>query len=294
MSATLTFSNDIDFADWQTYREAHRVLENECGIEAEDSFWLFDPAGSDLALFKGSVAEKGPCHDELLREIVEGRCTVLHSAGNFTNCPPEVRCTRAMVAAGLAYLRDAARVPEIWVNHGGTADIQNIGGELPVYQQGDDPTSTCYILDLLLEHGVKYFWHDRGSSNDFVLAAPGRPGAILSTERTRSGHTITCFRRYRGALERAPDAQTLGRQLTASNLSALVALRGTTIVYQHWCAHRDSSGRPFTAGRPVFPQDSLAALRRLARMRDTGLLRIPKLSTLLHELPSPAAVPITV
>ena len=284
MPATLAFSNDIDFADWPTYREAHHVLHNEFGIDAEDSFWLFDPAGSDMALFKGSVAEKGPRHDELLQDIADGRLTILHSAGNFTQCPPEVRCTRGMVAEGLAYLKTHATMPVVWVNHGGVADIQNIGGEQPVYQQGDDPLSPAYILDLLLDEGFKYFWHDRGSSNEFVLAAPGRPGSILSTEHTRSSHTITCFRRYRGALERAPDAQTLGRQLTPENLDALVSAQGTTIVYQHWCTHRDEAGRPFTAGRPVFPPASLDGLRRLADYRDRGLLRLPRLTTLLNEL----------
>jgi hypothetical protein len=285
--ATLAFSNDIDFADWDSYREAHRVLRDGFGIEADESFWLFDPAGSDLALFRGSVKEKGPRHDELLQEIAEGRCSILHSAGNFTNCPPEIRCSRGLVEAGLAYLREHAVVPKIWVNHGGTADIQNIGGAEPVYQQGDDPQSPAYILDLLLDAGVKYFWHDRGSTNDFVLASPTRSSTILSNERTRSGHTITCFRRFRGALERAPDAQTLGQQLTADNLAALVAEQGTTIIYQHWCAHRDVSGRPFTAGRPIFPPQSHAALALLADYRDRGLLRIPLLSALLEELPRP-------
>lgn len=281
MPATLAFSNDIDFADWATYREAHHVLRNEFGIDADESFWLFDPAGSDLALFKGSVAEKGPRHDELLQDIVDRRLTILHSAGNFTQCPPEVRCTRGMVAEGLSYLKAHAPMPFVWVNHGGVADIQNIGGEQPVYQQGDDPASTAYLLDLLLQEGFRYFWQDRGSSNEFVLAAPDRRDSILYTERTRSGHTITCFRRYRGALERAPDAQTLGQQLTPDNLAALVAARGTTIIYQHWCAHRDATGRPFTAGRPVFPPASLDALRRVAALRDQGVLQLPRLTALL-------------
>ena len=284
MPATLAFSNDIDFSDWATYREAHHILRDEFGIDADESFWLFDPKGSDMALFKGSVDDKGPRHDELLQDIIEGRLTILHSAGNFTDCPPAIRCTRALVAEGLAYLRAHANVPFVWVNHGGVADIQNLGGAHPVYQQGDDPASNAYLLDLLLHEGFRFFWTDWGVRNDFVLSAPGREGGILYRERARSGQVLTCFARYRGALSRAPDAQTLGRQLTSENLDALLAAEGTTIVYQHWCLHRDSEGRPFTARRPVFPPESFEALRRIARIRDSGALRMPRLTTLLPEL----------
>ena len=55
MAATLAFCNDIDFADWATYREVHRVLDGEFGFAAEASFWLFEPAGGEMALFTNSV-----------------------------------------------------------------------------------------------------------------------------------------------------------------------------------------------------------------------------------------------
>lgn len=284
MSATLSFCNDIDYSDWATYREVHRVLWEEYGIEAEDSFWLFDPAGGDMALFKNSVADKGRRHDEILEEIRAGRMAILHSAGNFSLTNTDLRCQRAQVAEGLAYLRAEARVPTVWTNHGDIGDIQNVGGAQPTYQQGDQPASDAYLVDLLLHYGVRYFWNDAGSRNDFVLEAPGRDGAILQREHTRSGQIITCFLRYRGALAKAPDAETIGRQLSAENLSSLAAEQGTTIVYQHWCLHRDAQGRPFTACRPVFPPESVEGLRRLAAHRDRGEIDIVPLTALLTSL----------
>lgn len=282
MTARLAFCNDIDFSDWATYIEAHRELA-AAGLTSEDSFWLFDPAGGEMALFKDSIDAKGPRHEEILEEVAAGRMAILHSAGNFSLTNSPSRCTRAMVADGLAYLREHARVPAIWSNHGDVGDIQNIGGSQPVYQQGDAPASPTYLLDLLLHYGVRYFWVDHGSRNEFVLQSPSG-GAILQRERTRSGQVITCFLRYRGALAKAPDAQTLSQQLTEENLQALVAAGGSTIVYQHWCLHRDGEGRPATAGRPVFPDASAAALRRVAALRDAGQLRVLPLTELLDDL----------
>jgi hypothetical protein len=283
MPATLAFCNDIDFSDWATYLEVHRVL-GEFRLQAEDSFWLFDPAGGDMALFKSSIREKGPRHDEILEEVRAGRMAILHSAGNFSLTNSSMRCTRELAAEGLAYLREHARVPTIWTNHGDLGDIQNVGGDNPVYQQGDDPTSETYLLDLLLHYGVKYFWNDHGSRNEFVLESPGGSGRILQRESTRSGLKITCFLRHRGALPKAPDAETLWKQLTLEHLDALIAAQGKTIVYQHWCVHRDAEGRPFCAGRPVFPRESMAALERLAARRDEGQIEVLRLTELLEGL----------
>lgn len=283
MTATIAFCNDIDFSDWSTYLEVHKELAG-FGIEAEDSFWLFDPAGGDMALFKSSVREKGPRHDEILEEVAAGRMTILHSIGNFSLTNSPVRCTREMAAEGLAYLQQHARVPPVWTNHGDLGDLQNIGGDQPRYQQGDDPASDTYLLDLLLHYGVRWFWNDHGSRNEFVLQAPGASGRILRREITRSGQQVQCFLRYRGATANAPDAETLGLQLSEANLAALVQSGGRTIVYQHWCLHRDAAGHPFTAGRPVFPDRSRAALRRLAELRDEGALRLVPLTEMLADL----------
>jgi hypothetical protein len=189
-----------------------------------------------------------------------------------------------LAAEGLAYLHEHARVPLIWTNHGDLGDIQNVGGDHPVYQQGDDPGSDTYLLDLLLHYGVKYFWNDYGSRNEFVLENPREAGRILQRESTRSGQKIACFLRHRGPLPKAPDAETLWKQITPEHLDALIAAQGKTIVYQHWCLHRDAEGRPFCARRPVFPSDSMKALAHLASLRDQGHIEVLRLTELLEAL----------
>jgi hypothetical protein len=280
MVATLVFCNDIDCSDWATYREVHRELEQEFGIIAEDSFWLFDPNGSEMALFGKALHEKGPRHDDLLEDISNHKLTVLHSAGNFSRTNDRIEPSRRLIADGLDYLKQRAGVPSIWTNHGDDCDIQNLGGASPRYQKGDDPSSDVYLIDLLLLYGFKFFCMDHHFTNSFVFSQNDPQGQpVVKREKTRSGFEVTCFFRYRGDLPKAPDAQTLGLQLTQGNLDNLVQRDGTSIVYQHWCVHRDCDGRPYTAGRPVFPSQSVSALKLLLRYRDQKLINIVS----LHE-----------
>lgn len=281
--AALAFCNDIDFADWETYCETHRVLRESYGIEVEDSFWLFDPGGSEMALFKSDLSEKGPRHDELLEHIRDGRLDILHSAGAFDRLTTRIVPSRGLIAEGLAYLREHARVPAVWTNHGDEGNIQNIGWGGATYHQGDDPSSDCYILDILQQYGVRYYWTDRLYTHDFVSSRDGQGApAIVRREPTRAGMTIQGFVRYRGALPKAPDAQSLAKQLTEEHMRQLVERGGAVVIYQHWCVHRDIDGRPFTARRPVFPTESQQALKHLADLRDRGLVEVRKTYELLQ------------
>lgn len=283
-SASLAFCNDIDFADWATFCEVHRCLYEEFGIDSDESFWLFDPAGSEMSLFKSSLSEKSPKHDELLDAVSQGRLSVLHALGNFDSVTATRRPCRALFAEGLWYLREKAKVPSVWTNHGDTGNIQNIGWPKCSYQQGDDPSSDVYIADLLRQHGVRYYWTDRHCTNDFICGrTPKDAQPILRMEATRSGWDLCCFLRYRGALPKAPDAETLAKQITDEHLDALEARRGVVVIYQHWCVHRDAEGRPHTAGRPVFPAESRRALAKLASRRDRNSLRLCRIGELLDE-----------
>ncbi|MDP4092267.1 MAG: hypothetical protein Q8920_02810 [Bacillota bacterium] len=285
MRAQITFCNDIDFASWDSYKEVHNVLFNDFGIRAQDSFWLFDPTGSKMALFKGSIKEKGPKHDEILEGIMSDDFAILHSAGNFDITNTTQIPNRELIAEGLEYLKKYARVPEIWTNHGDEGDIQNIGGKAPTYQKGDDPVSDCYILDLLLQYGVHFYCTDTNLINNFVFNIKEKSGTqLLEPVVTRSGHKILTFNRYRGLLPKAPDAYSLGKQLSEENLSALIAQEGYTIIYQHWCVHRMSDGSPYTAKNPVFPDETLERLSKLTVLRNQDIIDIPLLTDLLRDI----------
>ena len=284
MNSAIAFCNDIDYADWNAYKEVHRVFEEEFGIYTEDSFWLFDPNGSDMALFKNNISEKGPKHDELLEDIKSGRLTILHSAGNFSRMFTDKRPTRQLVQEGLEYLKQYAKVPIIWTNHGDEGDIQNIGGRVHTYQQGDLPGTEVYILDLLLQYGFKFFCTDTNLINEFVLSVDNTGKPLIEKVKTKSGYTINTFNRYRGPLPKAPDAETLWMQLSDNNLDSLIKGQGNTIIYQHWCVHRDSKGKPFTAEKPIFPKESYDALEKLAKLHSEGKLAIRKVMDLLLSI----------
>jgi hypothetical protein len=230
-----------------------------------------------MALFCADVAQPGPRHDDLLAALRSGDLAVLHGIGDFS--ASDLRPDRRAVADALRYLEEMAVVPRVWTNHGSEHDIQNIGGGQPQYQRGDDPGSEVYCLDLLLQHGIRYFWLDHHATNDFVDDRPP-----LFRERTRAGFDIQCFRRFRGALARAPDAQTLARQLSRDNLDALARTGQVAIIYQHWGVHRDCTGAPLPATPPVFPAASLRALELLADYRDRGVIEVVALPELLAAL----------
>jgi hypothetical protein len=284
MSARLAFCNDTEYMAWNAYKEIHHVLYEELGVEIEDSFWLFDPNGSDMALFARDIHEKGKYHDELMQEIKQGHLTILHSAGFFSNLNTPVSPTRELIHEGLAYLAQYACVPRIWTNHGDYGDIQNIGGANRHYHQGDDPAGDCYILDLLLQYGVQYFWTDIDASNDFVFTDSSGCNPLIHDVVTDSGHRIHTFKRFRGALPKAPDAQTLSLQLTAGNLSQLVEENGACVIYQHWGVHRDDKKEPYSASSPVFPSTSVDSLKLLRKYVEQKKLEIVPLLALLESI----------
>jgi hypothetical protein len=280
----LAFCNDIDFANWSTYKEVHKILSEEFGIPATDSFWLFDPSGSDLALFKGSLRDKGPKHDEILEEIHSGQIDIMHSAGNFSRTNTLQKPSREMIAEGLNYLAEHAHVPHIWTNHGDHGDIQNIGGSQPYYQQGDDPSSEVFIMDLLEHHNVRYFSLDHHTSNNFVFKnSTTGVNPLWSIENTRSGFQVVCFRRFRGDFPKAPTALTLGAQLSDENLNQLSLSNGVSIIYQHWCCHRDKQENAITAKNPIFSDRSWLGLKKLALFKNSGKVCVLKLHELLSS-----------
>jgi hypothetical protein len=282
MPALLAFSSDIDYCDWQAYQTVHQLLASELGLHVGDSFWLFDPNGGELSLFKNNMTEKNRYHDEILEKIQQGHFNTLHSTGNFSAMFSEVRPSRHLLSEGLAYLKANNALPKIWTNHGDEGDLTNLGGASPRYQMGDYPASRYYVMDLLIQFGFQYFWLDHHCSNDFSFGLqPDAPNPILVTETTRSGHTIQCFRRYRGALPKAPTATSFEEQLTDENIGKLIESQGVSIVYQHWGAHRKENGQCHAAKSPVFSDACLKQLKKLRKYQDQKLLNIMTLPDLL-------------
>lgn len=262
---------------FQGYREVHAVLD-EFQLPAGDSFWLFDPSGSDMALFTHDLSNKGPRHDEILEEIHAGRIDVLHSAGSYgEKFNRGYRPNRKMIGGALEYLQMNGVSPKIWSNHGDVYNFQNLGGSHPsAHHQGDLPGSEAYVLDLLLQFGIEFFWLDRLLVSDAEIAY-----RIVGTESSRDGHRINTFTRFSG-LPVGPNGQNLAQQLSISNLESLRRNQQSTVLYQHWGCDHDENNHAFTPepGKTLGGA-SIEALRRLAEAHSAGSIRVCGLYELL-------------
>lgn len=264
------------------HEEVHEFLHAELRFPITDSAYLIDLAGrEEVAFFHGPAVRPGPHFERLVRYAREGRIAALHSVnvciGNHPDAP-----TRQQVAVALGTLNELGiRVP-VWTNHGSVHELANLGGAAPVYQQGDLPSSDSYVLDLLLSAGVRWFWMDHHTTNDF---AEFRDGAgLVRRESTRAGFPVRTFRRFRGALPKAPDTHSMAWQLCEGHLERLVRERAAVVIYQHWGCRRDPEGNPLTATSPILPEATRASLRMLAIYRDQGHIAVMRLQDLLDEL----------
>ena len=274
----LAFCNDCDLLTWDGYRAVHSTLDN-LGLPAGDSFWLFDPSGNEMGLFRRDCTEKGPRHDELLEEIRKGRIDVFHSAGQYSaRFGGGLRPNRKSIAEAIEYLAKHARIPRIWTNHGDELCVQNIGAGNPLgYHGGDDPVSDVFILDLFLEAGVKYFWTDQR-----LLVDPAMPARLVAPEQTRSGDTIFVFNRFLGVMPWAPNGQNFKLQLNDENLAHWTANGQNVIVYQHWGCHHDDKRWAYAPQGNPLTEESTAALAWLRDRQAEGKVEVVRLFDLLE------------
>jgi SAM-dependent methyltransferase len=275
----LAFCNDCDLQTWAGYKAVHATLD-ALKLPAGDSFWLFDPSGNEMGLFRRDCTEKGPRHDELLEEIRAGRIDVFHSAGQYSaRFGQGLRPNRKSIAEALDYLAKHARIPRIWSNHGDELCVQNIGAATPLgYHCGDDPASDCYILDLFFDAGVKYFWTDGR-----LVVDAGTPHRIVATEETRSKHSIKVFSRFIGKMPWAPNAQNFSLQLNDQNLDCWLANDQNIVIYQHWGCHHDENRWAYSPKGDPLTEESRHALEWLSSRCAEGKVEVVRLIDLLES-----------
>jgi SAM-dependent methyltransferase len=279
MAPLFAFCNDCDFMTFDGYREVHGFLDT-LGLPAGDSFWLFDPSGSEMALFTHDLDHKGPRHDELLAEIVAGRIDVLHSAGSYgAKFNRGYRPERRLIGGALDYLAKHGARPRIWSNHGDAFNTQNIGASRPAaHHLGDQPTSDTYVLDLLLDFGIEFYWIDH-----LLIDRADIAYRVVGTESTRAGPLINTFARFMG-MPVSPNGKNLGLQLCAENLADIVRLKQATVLYQHWGCDHDTQQRAFTPpGGEVLGSASRASLAHLASLHASGEIHVCRLHDLLTQ-----------
>ena len=136
-----------------------------------------------------------------------------------------------------------------------------------MYQEGDDPDSPAYHLDLLRGIGASFFWVDDGYQQSVAEGT-----SLLYEQTARDGSSLRLMRRYRGlAGKAAPMAGSLPEQMTIHDLDLLVELGDACIYYQHLGAWARTGPTEFVANHPpYFDAPGLRVLEHLSDLSHRG------------------------
>lgn len=301
--AMVAICSDIDQTRIDVFREIHRFMntrEETCigrgvGLDIADSLWMYKSPHSNV--FRDNLAyftdygwtRPGPYADELMDYARAGWIDTLHTYGNFNLLPAHPsKFTREHAIHALDILEKNGVELRVWVNHGGRGNRQNIGDE--AWYEGDDPESSAYHLDFLKDYGTEYIWSHAGADQ---LGAP----SVVSARALRDGARMFGFPRLTivrdcraaahlgklrgfGYSEGAAGTrlhawlpQALALQLGDEALGSLVEQRHLCVFAQHLGA---------LAPMTTFDREMAAALRRLRRWQDDGLILVARTSRLLH------------
>jgi hypothetical protein len=266
------------------------------GLETGFGFWLYDACGGcDFTLFQG-VSSQRSCNAQLIEDLIEsGHLDFIHGYGDFS----EGGFERRYAKEALEYLAARGLRLQVWVNHGGDRNTQQIGS-LPE-QRGDNRDAEEYHTDLLLPYGIRFAERfeivhtvgqdapcnllDRLKQAVELLLYAVRAGEwkartlfsnrLLGTLRLDDGQFVYTFRRFagkRGGLRRA-GSEELPELISKRVLDELQAKGGYTIIYTHLWRNRE---RP-----DILPQETQDALRDLAARHRHGKICVTTTKKLL-------------
>lgn len=225
-------------------------------LETGYGFWLYDACGTcDFTLFRGVCSQPSE-NAEIIEDLIRsGHLDYIHGYGDFS----EGGFERRLAVEALDYLADRGLRVEVWVNHDGTLNTQQIG-RLPG-QHGDTPGTKAYHADLLLTYGTRFIERhevvhtvgqnapcsilDRSKQSMELLkywlrASEWRGRTIFSNKlmeplRLGDGRLVYSFKRFigrRGGLKRGGPKE-LAKQIAGPVLQELESKRGYMIVYTH-------------------------------------------------------------
>jgi hypothetical protein len=308
--AALAICSDVDrthtrerFLDIQTFLndDAEGPGGPGVGLEIGNTFFPY-PADDSFAYFSSRPADR-----ETIRTLVRaGYVDCLHSYGEGVTA-------RATALQALEQLeRDGCRV-SVWVDH---AKVPTNLGKDVTDGSGDVPASPAYHADATLAYGVRYVWRGRATSitgqetplslrrftavldaahpgttvtnvaKDLAKTALARVGnrrfalhhdnRLVAPAELADGGRVHEFKRcnsYWLGLSYGHCSSGLAYVLRPAALAELVASGGYTIVY----THLGTGPRP----APCLPDDTRAALRRLARLYREGDVYVTTTSRLL-------------
>ena len=254
---------------WADYLGIFRQLNDPdgLGLEVGTSLFFFVTNAlchSSFGYFQDMAGTPSP-QAPFIREMVRtGYIDTIHAYGDFDE-GGFTRRHAELVAEECE--RHSLHFP-FWTNHGSDKNVQNLGHEaLAVYQQGDDPTSPYYHLDLLRRTGSQFYWVDDGYQQSVAEGSP-----LLYEETARDGSSLRLVRRYRGLVGKpAPTAGSLPEQITTEDLELLVERGEACVYYQHLGAWARTGPTEFLANHPpYFDAAGLSVLRHLSALYHRG------------------------
>lgn len=309
--AMLAVSSDLDQTpDAHVYLEIARFLNTReatamgegVGLEVGNSIY-FDMPSNQFSYW--GTDERGR---EAARALMRsGHIDVIHSWGDLAT-------ERRHAERNLAELEKHHCRLEVWVDH--SRAPSNFGPDI-MMGQGDVPGSAAYHADLTLAYGIRYVWRGRttGLTGQDVPVRPGSFAPMLRKDNA-SVSTYTVVKEaakvalgllgsprwsMHGAnrvcrpctlrdgsrtwefLRTNPVWSGVGESATAAGvedvltprmLERLTACEGSAILYTHLGKVSDPA-TPFGPG-------TLDAFRRLARLRDAGMILVTTTQRLLR------------
>lgn len=299
----LAICSDIDGTRVDTFRETHRFLNTTAitaagagiGLDIADSAWMYQPPHegnirNQIAYFTDcSWHSAAPWADELIDYMRCGWIDTLHTYGNFSDAGDvTVPFVRNHAVRALEVLeRNRIRLT-VWVNHGDHHNHQNIGNNESM--RGDRPDAAEYHADLLRAYGTEYIWAHG------LTDVPGGP-SVVSPVALNDGSHMFGFRRFSWR-RNVPDASRIaafyGLPLARQREDQLLQVwHPKGLPFQiasellmdlvgsgHLCVLAQHLGYMFPL--TTFDTHVIAALRRLRKFQDDGLILVARTSRLLH------------
>lgn len=268
----VAFCNDCDRMIWEDFLRIHSLMD-ELQLPAGDSFWLFDPLDiSDMSLFRNDTKHKAKNHDRLLEQLKAGRVDVLHGIGLFGKTGDDyVYPDRDEIRRAFDYLAGHGVQIRVYVCHGNAKHRHNIPARPDTrrYQSGDLPYSSFYILDIVQEYGIEYFWISELQNE---LRTPFK---VLHPKRMPSGEAIQTFQRF-GVW--GTGSHNIPGMINPDVLGKAVAMEQNLVFFTHWGMKGVHSPMP---DEPLLHRSVISAFTMLSRLQAQGKVRVAPLPELL-------------
>lgn len=286
-SAMLALCSDIDDATLDNFKTYHQFLNTKentaygqgLGLDVGDSMWLYmgddySNANNVMTYYKGIDLNKKNNADAIAHFIKAGWIDCLHTFGDFsTDNEKGTLFNRNLAENGWKTLNSIGFKPEVWINHGNRANVQNFGAattsSFMSYQHGDDLKSKYYHTDITIQNGIKYLWNSQ-NSNVFGCDFP------IFTVKLRDGKKVWGFKRFtnvntKGQIDWVWTPNELHREITKNNLESIVKNKQYCILAQH-----------FGAGtKDMFKSENLNALYLLKQYQNANKVLIANTTRLL-------------